>query len=63
MYDCKCMTPPFDYRDFDSVPLGIDMTKGRHGEVTVETCKTCGSVWLRYFVGFAGAFRVGCWSL
>src|SRR3712207_7104634 len=62
MADCDyCMTPPFDYRDFDTSPLGVDMTKGRNGEVTVETCKACGSVWLRYFVEWEWYSESGRW--
>jgi hypothetical protein len=44
------MSPPFDYRDFDSVELGVDPTNCRFAEVSVETCKTCGATWLRYLI-------------
>ncbi len=55
------MTPPFWYRDYDSRPLGVDMTKGRHGEVSVETCKACGQMWLRYFVEYEFFSESGRW--
>jgi hypothetical protein len=55
------MTPPFDYRDFETESLGVDMTNGRHGEVTVETCKACGSVWLRYLVEYEFFSESGRW--
>jgi hypothetical protein len=55
------MTPPFSYLDYESVSLGVDMTKGRYGEVTVETCKACGSLWLRYFVEWEWFSESGRW--
>jgi len=59
--DCRCMTPPFMYWDFDAVPVGVDGTKGRGGEVTLETCKACGSLWLRYFVEYEFFSQSGRW--
>lgn len=61
MSECRCMTPPFSYQDFDTSPLGVDTTKGRNAEVTVETCKACGSVWLRYFVEWEWHSESGRW--
>ena len=60
MAECQCMTPPFDFRDYDTESLGVDETNGRFGEVTVETCKVCGARWLQYFVeyeAFSGSGR------
>ena len=59
--ECRCMTPPFDYRDFETTPLGVDETKGRFGEVSVETCRACGSVWLRYFLEWEWLSESGRW--
>ncbi len=61
MSECLCMTPPFNYQNFDTVSLGVDETKGRNGEVTVETCKACGSKWLRYFVEYEWYSESGRW--
>ncbi|HUR53827.1 MAG TPA: hypothetical protein VMZ71_06830 [Gemmataceae bacterium] len=61
MADCRCMTPPFDFRDFDTASLGVDETNGRFGEVTVETCRACGARWLRYFVENEAFSRSGRW--
>jgi hypothetical protein len=55
------MTPPFSYLDYDAVSLGVDMTEGRYGEVTVETCKACGAKWLRYFVEWEWFSESGRW--
>lgn len=60
-HECRCMTPPFYYLDFETAPLGVDETKGRYGEVTTETCKACGSVWLRYFVEYEFFSESGRW--
>lgn len=61
MSECRCMTPPFHYLDYETAELGIDMTKNRGGEVTVETCKACGSKWLRYFVEYEAFSESGRW--
>ncbi len=59
--NCRCMTPPFDYRDYDRRDIGIDDSNGRFGEVAIETCKSCGSRWLRYFVEYEHIPRSGRW--
>jgi hypothetical protein len=58
---CRCMTPPFDYQDFDSVTIGVDETRGRFGEVSVETCKACRNKWLRYFVEYESVSKSARW--
>lgn len=55
------MTPPFNYQDYDSELLGIDETNGRSGEVTIETCKACGRMWLCYFVEYESFSQSGRW--
>lgn len=55
------MTPPFDFMDYDSEPLGIDDTNGRFGEVSVETCKACGRKWLHYLVEYEALSNSGRW--
>jgi hypothetical protein len=61
MTDCVCMHPPLDYRDYSSVPIGTDETKGRFADVTIDTCKKCQSKWLKYQVEYAGFSRSGRW--
>lgn len=61
MPECRCTTPPFHYLDYDTVSLGVDMTNSRYGEVTVETCRACGSKWLRYFVEYEAFSQSGRW--
>lgn len=59
--DCRCLTPPFDYRDFESQDVGVDETKGRFGAVSIETCKLCGRKWLRYLVEYEAFSKSGRW--
>lgn len=61
MNNCQCMTPPFSHTDFDSESIGTDETKGRYGDVSVETCKACGSKWVRYYVAYEGFTASGRW--
>lgn len=61
MPECRCIRPPFRYLDYETVSLGVDETGGRCGEVTVETCKACGSIWLRYFVEYEFFSESGRW--
>ena len=55
------MNPPFLYTDFDEQPVGVDETNGRCGEVTIQTCRACGSKWLRYFVEYESFSQSGRW--
>lgn len=55
------MTPPFSYLDYETQVVGIDETNGRSGEVTVEACKACGRLWLRYFVEYPSFSESGRW--
>lgn len=61
MSQCRCMTPPFNYNDFEIEFIGVDKTNGRFGEVSVEKCKTCGLKWLRYYVEYAAFTQSGRW--
>jgi len=55
------MKPTFHDTDFDSEFVGVDKTNGRFGQVSIETCKTCGSKWLRYFVEYEAYTASGRW--
>jgi len=61
MTECRCQTPPFDYRDYVSAPVGIDKTNGRFGDVSIETCKQCGASWLHYLVEYEAFTKSGRW--
>jgi len=59
--NCPCQSATARFDVFHSVDVGLDMTHGRHGEVRIKTCKTCGSTWLHYFVEFEYRSNSGRW--
>jgi hypothetical protein len=58
---CRCMTPPLDYRDFVREELGVDATGGRHADVAIERCRLCGRPWLHYHYENEAFSRSGRW--
>ncbi len=58
---CRCMTPPFDFKDYDCELLGIDETNDRFGQVSVQTCQACGRKWVHYFVEYEAFSNSGRW--
>jgi hypothetical protein len=52
--ECGCLDPHAgSYTDFESVrDVGVDKTNGRYGEVRVDRCRSCGRLWLHYFVEY-----------
>lgn len=56
---CPCYHPPFYFGDFNQQHLGIE--KIHHGEVDIETCKSCGTLWLKYFVENEAFTASGRW--
>ena len=61
MSECRCMNPPFHFFDYDSQLIGVDKTKGRFGEVTVDTCTACGRKWLHYLLEQESFSESGRW--
>ncbi len=59
--DCACFNPPFNFQDFTEKFIGVDETHGRFGDVSVDTCKHCGTRWLRYHVVYEGFSESGRW--
>jgi hypothetical protein len=53
--------PPFYFADYTSESVGVDETGGRFGEVSLERCKLCGVIWLRYFVEYEAITASGRW--
>lgn len=58
---CQCQAPDAGAAVFVSQSLGVDTTAGRFGDVSLLTCKTCGSLWLHYFVVYEGISHSGRW--
>ena len=52
--DCICHKPPFSYLNYETLALGIVETNGHFAEVSIQTCKHCGTKWLNYFVEIEG---------
>lgn len=42
--------------------MGCDETAGRFAEVTLNRCRTCGRLWLRYLVEYEHYSRSGRWA-
>jgi hypothetical protein len=58
---CPCQAPDAGASVFVSQSVGVDTTAGRFGDVSLLTCKTCGSLWLHYYVVYEGVSRSGRW--
>ncbi|MGU3375548.1 hypothetical protein [Chryseobacterium sp. M5A1_1a] len=58
---CGCEKPTSNYTEYRSSELGIDQTNGRHAEVTIQQCKLCQRIWIRYFVEFEHFTKSGRW--
>jgi hypothetical protein len=61
MTACICLTPPFPASAFESKVIGVDESRGRFGEVSLETCRKCGRTWLRYHVEYEAFSKSGRW--
>jgi hypothetical protein len=55
---CHCKRPPFHYADYDTLQLGED---ARGAEVSFETCRHFGAVWLNYLIEKPQYSRSGRW--
>jgi len=58
MAECLCFSPPFEFKNFDERHIGTD---DRYGEVSVHTCKKCGSTWLHYYLVHEAYTESGRW--
>ncbi len=59
--NCKCHNPTISYSDYTQDFIGTDETNGRFGEVTIEKCNYCNSLWLKYFVEYESFSQSGRW--
>jgi hypothetical protein len=55
---CKCYRPPFFYTDFTTVDLGCDEYDA---EVSIDTCITCKTLWLKYLIEQPQYTKAGRW--
>ena len=56
-----CLDPGAAYTVFDRAEIGVDETHGRFGDVRVDRCRTCDTVWLHYFIEGDGRGYGGRW--
>lgn len=58
---CACEKPTSTYTEFRTSELGIDKTNGRFAEVSIQQCKLCQRIWIRYFVEYESFSKSGRW--
>ncbi len=46
LFKCKCKKLPFHYLDYEVVSIGENSL----GEASIETCKACGTAWLKFLI-------------
>src|SRR5665647_139744 len=60
---CPCWHSGASFRQFSHVrSVGIDETEGRYAEVSVQECRECHLLWLRYAVEYEGFSKSGRWA-
>jgi hypothetical protein len=60
---CPCWHSGASFRQFTHFrSVGIDETEGRYAEVSVEECRECHLLWLRYAVEYEGFSKSGRWA-
>jgi hypothetical protein len=59
---CQCDSGAARFDTFESTFVGIDPTAGRFAEVSLERCKSCRRLWLRYLVEREAFSRSGRWA-
>jgi len=59
--NCRCTFPPPRHFDYSREFIGVDETNGRFAEVSIDTCKYCGTKWINYFYEVEGFSKSGRW--
>jgi len=55
---CHCESPPFDYRDYEIIDLGMTSD---YADISIEVCKKCGVRWLKYLIEEEHISKSGRW--
>lgn len=58
---CRCLDPQCRYDAFEDTKVGVDMTNGRYGEVSLRRCRECNRLWLHYHVEYEAFSGSGRW--
>jgi hypothetical protein len=56
--NCQCNKPPFHYESFNTSSLGEDALGA---EITIDSCKTCGQLWLKLLIDEPHYSKSGRW--
>lgn len=59
---CVCEDGNARFSEFETRDVGCDETEGRFADVTLNRCRTCGRLWLRYLVEYEAFSRSGRWA-
>jgi hypothetical protein len=60
---CPCWHSGASHRQFSHVrSVGTDKTEGRYADVSVEECRECHLLWLRYAVEYEAFSKSGRWA-
>ena len=62
MTGCVCEQGGARFTQFETQDVGCDETEGRFADVTLDRCRSCGRVWLRYLVEYEAFSRSGRWA-
>lgn len=52
MTGCVCEQGSARFSQFETQGVGCDETEGRFADVTLNRCRSCGRLWLRYLVEY-----------
>ncbi|MFI4976610.1 MAG: hypothetical protein ACHP84_18905 [Caulobacterales bacterium] len=62
MTGCVCEQGGARFNQFETQEVGCDETEGRFADVTLNRCRSCGRLWLRYLVEYEAFNRSGRWA-
>jgi hypothetical protein len=62
MTGCVCEQGGARFTEFETQDVGCDETEGRFADVTLNRCRSCGRLWLRYLVEYEAFSRSGRWA-
>lgn len=58
---CACEKPTASYTEFKTSALGIDQAHGKNAEVSIQQCKLCQRIWIRYAFNADSTPESGKW--
>lgn len=58
---CSCYIAESRYSDLTTTHIGVDERYGRYADITLLTCKFCGTKWVQYQAEFESFSYSGRW--